>query len=57
MKTSNGSTGMTWAEACDDPSLQDLPYKVEINRHGQIIMSPVRNEHSFYQFEIGWRLR
>lgn len=59
MKTSNGgiNPGMTWAEACDDPSLQDLPYKVEINRHGQLLLSPVRNGHSFYQGEIGWRLR
>jgi Uma2 family endonuclease len=59
MKTSNGviDHGMTWAEACDDPSLQNLPFKVEINRHGQIIMSPIRNRHSFYQGEIAGRLQ
>jgi Uma2 family endonuclease len=32
----------TWEELCDDPALADLPYKIETNRHGQIIMSPTR---------------
>ena len=45
-------TGVTWAEVCDDPRLQNLAYKVEINRHGQLIMSPTRYKHSFFQAEI-----
>lgn len=40
---------MTWDEVCADPCLQDLPYKIETNRFGQIIMSPARNQHSRYQ--------
>jgi hypothetical protein len=44
--------GMTWIEACNDRTLQNLPYKIELNRHGQIIMSPTRFKHSFYQGKI-----
>lgn len=30
---------MNWQEACENPALQNLPYKVELNQQGQIIMS------------------
>jgi Uma2 family endonuclease len=43
---------MTWVEACHDKSLQNLPYKVELNRQGQIIMSPTRNKHGIFQGRI-----
>ena len=36
---------MTWNEVCADPVLADLPYKIELNRYGQIIMSPAKNRH------------
>ena len=48
---------MTWEEICDDPTLRDLPFKVETNRRGQIVMSPARSRHGEYQFEIGFLLR
>ena len=48
---------MTWVEACNDKSLQNLPYKIELNRQGKIIMSPTRNKHGFYQGEIAFLLR
>lgn len=44
---------MTWEEICDDPALRELPYKIETNRLGQIIMSPARSRHGEYQMEIG----
>ncbi|MEM1296249.1 MAG: Uma2 family endonuclease [Verrucomicrobiota bacterium] len=47
---------MNWQEVCDDPSLQDLPYKVELNRHGQIVMSPASNEHGRLQTRMAARL-
>jgi len=31
----------TWAELCADPALKDLPYKIEINRFGKIVMSSI----------------
>jgi Uma2 family endonuclease len=43
---------MTWKEVCDDTSLQDLPYKVELNEWGQIVMSPADFQHSSFQGEI-----
>lgn len=48
---------MEWSEILADPSLQDLPYKVETNEYGQIVMSPASNEHGYYQVEIGALLR
>lgn len=44
---------MQWQEICDDKLLQDLPYKIELNRWGQIIMSPAKIKHGFYQNRIG----
>lgn len=43
---------MTWAEACADRSLRDLPYKIELNRWGRLEMSPHRKEHSAFQGRI-----
>lgn len=43
---------LTWDEICADRSLQDLPYKIETNRHGQIVMSPAKFWHSSRQGKI-----
>ena len=43
---------MNWQEVCEHPQLQNLPFKVELNRWGQIVMSPVKVRHSFYQGRI-----
>lgn len=48
---------MDWQEVCEHPSLQDLPFKIELNERGQIIMSPVKVYHSLYQAEIAYWLR
>lgn len=32
---------MNWQEVCADPHLLDLPYKIELNERGQILMTPV----------------
>ncbi|MGK0190644.1 MAG: Uma2 family endonuclease [Verrucomicrobiales bacterium] len=47
---------MNWQEVCEDPQLRDLSYKVELNRFGQIVMSPASNEHGYFQTRIGWIL-
>ena len=44
---------MTWNEAVEDPTLEGLPYKIELNRDGNIIMSPTRNPHGIRQCGIG----
>ena len=32
---------LTWEELCRDPNLHDLPFKIETNDRGQIVMSPL----------------
>jgi Uma2 family endonuclease len=43
---------MNWEELCDDKSLEGIPYRVELTRHGQLVMSPHRSYHSIYQSRI-----
>ncbi len=40
---------MNWQAICDDPTLKDLPFKLETDRWGKIVMSPATNRHSRYQ--------
>ena len=48
---------MNWKEVTENPNLQDLPFKIELNEYGQIIMNPVKLSHSAYQGEIGHILK
>lgn len=41
-----------WAEIVDDPVLKDIPYKVETNERGQIVLSPHKNKHSKYRYAL-----
>ena len=43
---------MNWKEITENPNLRDLPFKIETNEFGQIIMNPVKLNHSVYQGEI-----
>ena len=43
---------MEWQELCENPQLQDLPFKIELNHWGQIVMTPAKNVHSVLQWEI-----
>ncbi len=43
---------MKWEEVCNNQELQNLPFKIELNKWGQIVMSPVKIKHSFYQGRI-----
>lgn len=47
-----GETKMRWEKVCEDKQLQNLPFKIELNKWGQIVMSPVKIKHSFYQGRI-----
>ena len=46
-----------WHRVLHDERLQDLPYRVETNEHGQIILSPHKPRHSFTQIRITDLLR
>lgn len=48
---------MNWQQVCVHPGLKDLPFKIELNEYGQIIMSPVKVYHSALQGEIEHLLR
>ncbi|HEX7070953.1 MAG TPA: Uma2 family endonuclease [Rhodothermales bacterium] len=37
---------LAWRRALNDPSLRDLPYRIETNEYGQLVMSPVKRSHS-----------
>ena len=43
---------MRWSEVIDDPQLKDLPYKIELNEWGNIVMSPASNQRGKFQAEI-----
>ncbi len=48
---------MNWKEACENTSLKDLPFKIELDESGKIMMSPVKVRHSAFQGEIEYLLR
>lgn len=43
---------MYWQDLCEHPSLKNLPFKIELNKMGNIIMSPTKVYHSFYQAKL-----
>jgi len=40
---------MEWSEVIANPVLNNLPFKIELNRWGNILMSPASNKHGIYQ--------
>ena len=46
------ATRSLWETILEDPRFQDLPYKVETNARGQIILSPHKFRHSQQQRAI-----
>jgi hypothetical protein len=44
---------MQWSEVITDKSLKVLPYKIELDRYGNILMSPASNRHGRLQLRIG----
>lgn len=43
---------MDWSETLAHPSLRDLPFKIELNEHGQIVMTPFGVRRSLRVGEI-----
>lgn len=41
-----------WQEVMNNPFFRDIPYKVELNRFGQILMSPASNRHGILQNKV-----
>jgi Uma2 family endonuclease len=47
------TSATSWQDICENPALQDLPFKIETNKWGQIVMSPASNWHGNKQIRIG----
>jgi Uma2 family endonuclease len=47
-----GVTEMEWREVIEHPSLKDLPFKIETNEWGEIVMTPATVRHGKYQTRI-----
>ena len=43
---------MNWAEICMNPVLRELPFKIQTDKWGHIVMSPATNEHGMYQAKM-----
>jgi len=48
---------MKWQEVCEHPSLKNLPFKIELDKGGKILMTPVKVSHSAFQGELEFLLR
>lgn len=46
----------TWKEIWESLPLKDFPYKIETDKKGNILMSPVYVKHSFFQAKIAMLL-
>ena len=36
---------MEWSEVLENPLLKNLPFKIELNKFGKLLMSPASNDH------------
>ncbi|MBA2606680.1 MAG: Uma2 family endonuclease [Acidobacteriota bacterium] len=45
-----------WQELINNPFFRDIPYKVELNKYGTILMSPASNRHGILQYKIGRKI-
>ena len=43
---------MQWQEVCENQTLKNLPFKIELNSQGKVLMTPVKVNHSILQGEI-----
>jgi Uma2 family endonuclease len=43
---------MRWSDVISDTSLRDLPYKIELDAQGRIVMSPASNRHGIQKAKL-----
>ncbi len=48
---------MEWSEVINNPLFQNLPFKIELNKYGQILMSPASNRHGSLQYTVGEQIK
>lgn len=48
---------MQWHQVLNDPTLRNLPFKVELDGLGQLLMSPASNAHGAIQADLSAMLK
>jgi Uma2 family endonuclease len=48
---------MEWQQVINNSLLQNLPFKIELDKWGKILMSPASNNHGRWQFEVGTMIK
>ena len=48
---------MEWASVINNPFLKNLPFKIELDKWGKILMSPASNNHGRLQFDTGVKIK
>jgi Uma2 family endonuclease len=43
---------MEWSDVLNEPSLKNLPFKIELDRFGKLLMSPASNLHGMTQGQL-----
>ena len=43
---------MNWKEVCESPELQNLPFKLELNKDGEVVMNAVQVNHALFAGKI-----
>ena len=43
---------MNWKEVCESPELQNLPFKLELNKDGKVVMNAVQVNHALFAGKI-----
>ena len=44
---------MEWSQVINDPLLRDLPFKIEQNKYGQLLLSPSSNKQGNTKYQVG----
>lgn len=44
---------MEWSAVISNPLFENLPFKIELNKWGKILMSPANNHHGRLQYQVG----
>ena len=47
---------MEWSEVIENPVLANLPFKIELNKFGKLLMSPTPNDHGRIQSRLAAKL-
>ena len=48
---------MDWTSVINNPFLKDIPFKIELDKWGKILMSPASYNHGNLQFETGVKIK